>query len=59
LSEREFQILNLTISDKSNKEIADLIFVSVNTVKFHLKNIYEKLGVTNRKEAINFVVSGS
>jgi DNA-binding CsgD family transcriptional regulator len=57
LSEREFDILELTISDKSNNEIAETLFVSVNTVKFHLKNIYEKLGVSNRKEAISFVIS--
>jgi DNA-binding CsgD family transcriptional regulator len=56
LSEREFDILELTISDKSNNEIAEALFVSVNTVKFHLKNIYEKLGVSNRKEAISFVI---
>lgn len=57
LSDREFEILEQTVSDKSNKEIADALFVSVNTVKFHLKNIYEKLGVSNRKEAISFVIN--
>lgn len=52
LSEREFEILNFAISDLSNVEIADKTFVSVNTVKFHLKNVYTKLGVSNRKEAL-------
>lgn len=52
LSEREFEILNEAISDKTNKEISDAIFVSVNTVKSHLKNIYTKLGVSNRKDAL-------
>lgn len=56
LSEREFDILKLAITEKSNKEIANDLFVSVNTVKFHLKNIYEKLGVSNRKEALQFVI---
>lgn len=57
LSEREFEVLSEAISDKTNSEIADAVFVSVNTVKFHLKNIYEKLGVTNRKEALEAILA--
>ena len=59
LSEREFEILNEAISDKNNSEIAETLFVSVNTVKFHLRNIYEKIGVSNRKEALEFLISRS
>jgi len=59
LSEREFEILMLAVSDKNNSEIAEQIFVSVNTVKYHLKNIYEKLGVSNRKEALQFTINPS
>ncbi|MEQ9466092.1 MAG: tetratricopeptide repeat protein [Ekhidna sp.] len=59
LSEREFEILNLTASDKTNQEIAEEVFVSVNTVKYHLKNIYDKLGVNNRKEALHLIVGRS
>lgn len=59
LSEREFEIMMLAISDQSNGEIADQLFVSVNTVKFHLKNVYEKLGVSNRKEALQFAIKTS
>ncbi len=59
LSEREFEILNFALSDLSNSEIADKAFVSVNTVKFHLKNVYEKLGVGNRKEALQFAIQSS
>lgn len=59
LTEREFEILNLTVSDKTNQEIAEEVFVSVNTVKYHLKNVYEKLGVNNRKEALHLIVSQS
>ena len=56
LSGREFEILEFAISDLNNTEIADKIFVSVNTVKYHLKNIYHKLGVSNRKEALEYVI---
>lgn len=59
LTEREFEILNLTVSDKTNNEIAEEVFVSVNTVKYHLKNVYEKLGVNNRKEALHLIVGQS
>lgn len=54
LSDREFEILNLAVSDMSNIEIAEKTFISTNTVKYHLKNIYQKLGVSNRKEALQF-----
>ncbi len=59
LSEREFEILSLAISEKNNHEIAEETFISVNTVKYHLKNIYEKLGVTNRREALQAIINRS
>jgi DNA-binding CsgD family transcriptional regulator len=59
LSEREFEVLHLTLEDLKNQEIADEIHISINTVKFHLKNIYEKIGVKNRKEILNFVIDKS
>lgn len=59
LSEREYEILTEAISDKTNGEIAETVFVSVNTVKTHLKNIYMKLGVSNRKEALEVIVAKS
>ncbi|MEP1095882.1 MAG: tetratricopeptide repeat protein [Cyclobacteriaceae bacterium] len=52
LSDREIEILNFAMSDLTNSQIAEKAFVSVNTVKFHLKNIYGKLGVGNTREAL-------
>jgi DNA-binding CsgD family transcriptional regulator len=52
LSMREFEILNLISTGKTNREIAELTFISENTVKYHLKNIYVKLDVKNRTEAL-------
>ena len=57
LSSREYEVLNLALSDKSNSEIAKLTGVSVSTIKFHLKNAYLKLGVAGRKEALEFVIN--
>ncbi|MEP2024745.1 MAG: tetratricopeptide repeat protein [Reichenbachiella sp.] len=56
LTDREFEILRHAIGDMNNSQIAEKVFVSVNTVKYHLKNIYEKLGVSNRKQALEYVV---
>ena len=52
LSERELSVLRLLSEGKTNQQIAGEIFVSVNTIKSHLKNIYGKLGVNNRREAV-------
>lgn len=51
LTRQEQNILNLLLEDKSNKEIADALFVSLSTVKTHVNNIYKKLNVQNRDEA--------
>lgn len=51
LTEREREVLAHLAQGRTNQEIADALTVSENTVRFHLKNIYEKLGVTNRTEA--------
>lgn len=59
LTEREFEALKLSLEGKTNPEIADKIFVSVSTVKFHLRNTYSKLGVTNRKEAFQYILKTS
>lgn len=52
LSRRECQMLELLALGLSNQAIADRSFVSVNTVKYHLKNLYSKLAVESRFEAV-------
>nr|NQU93206.1 hypothetical protein [Bacteroidota bacterium] len=51
LSTRELDILKLVAEDLTNQEIADKLFISLNTVKTHFKNIYFKLEVDNRAKA--------
>ena len=53
LSVREFRILRLLAADRSNKEIAAELCISVRTVKYHNSQIFEKLGVENRIQALN------
>jgi len=53
LSKKEKQTLELLCAGLSNQEIAGQSFVSPNTVKTHIKNIYTKLRVNNRSQAIN------
>ncbi|WP_299016767.1 LuxR C-terminal-related transcriptional regulator [uncultured Polaribacter sp.] len=53
LSLRELEVFNLIVIGKTNKEISNEINISINTVKFHLKNIYDKLNIKSRKEAKN------
>lgn len=52
LSAREEEVLDLLARGLPNAEIAAALSVSENTVRFHLKNIYDKLSVTNRTEAV-------
>ena len=52
LSERELEVLTLLASGRQNREVARDLFVSVGTVKTHTNNIYRKLGVHNRAEAL-------
>lgn len=52
LSERECEILVLIASGSTNNMISESLFISLNTVKWHLKNIFGKLGVNNRTSAV-------
>lgn len=52
LTDREFEILRLLNRDISRAEMARELFISVNTLKGHLRSIYRKLGVTNKDAAV-------
>lgn len=54
LSPRELDILRELMKGATNREIAHSLFISVNTVKHHIHNILEKLGVENRHQAAEF-----
>jgi NarL family two-component system response regulator LiaR len=51
LTEREMEVLCLIAEGKSNQETADLLFIGIKTVKFHVTNILAKLGVEDRTQA--------
>jgi len=51
LTQREKDIMRAIIDGQSNKEISDAFFISIETVKSHVKSIYQKLQVRNRVEA--------
>ncbi|MCB9251486.1 MAG: response regulator transcription factor [Flavobacteriales bacterium] len=52
ISKRELEVLQLMNRGLSNQEIADTLFVSLNTVKTHTGNLYKKLKVNKRNQAI-------
>jgi LuxR family maltose regulon positive regulatory protein len=52
LTEREQEILRLIAAGRSNPEIAERLYLSLNTIKWHVKNLYGKLDVSSRIEAV-------
>ncbi len=56
LTEREREVLVLIAKGLRNKEIADTLFISERTVKFHANALYQKLNVTSRTEAVSFAL---
>lgn len=52
LSEKEISILERVAEGKSNKELAELLYISQRTVEYHLTNIFNKLNVHSRAEAV-------
>jgi LuxR family maltose regulon positive regulatory protein len=56
LSTRELEVLRLLGTDLDGPGIARELFISLNTVRTHTKNVYAKLGVTNRRAAVRRAV---
>ena len=52
LSVRELEVLHLLADGYSNQEIADKLFVSLNTIKTHISKLYQKLNVSRRTQAV-------
>jgi LuxR family maltose regulon positive regulatory protein len=52
LSDRELEVLHLIAAGSSNQQIAEELVLTVGTVKWHLSNIYSKLGVNSRTQAV-------
>ncbi|MFN2235051.1 MAG: response regulator [Anaerolineales bacterium] len=56
LTKREIQLLYWMVEGYSNREIAKELFISENTVKYHIRNIFQKLEVQNRTEAVAYAL---
>jgi len=54
LSHREIEVLRLVAAGRSNQQIADDLVISINTVRRHVSNVFDKIGVVNRTEAANY-----
>ena len=52
LTEREIQVMELLVEGKENKEIAEILFISPNTVKRHIKSVFSKMDVHSRAAAV-------
>jgi two-component system, NarL family, response regulator LiaR len=56
LTERELEVLRAAAGGRSNKEIGETLFISVYTVQVHLRNIFGKLDVSSRTEAVTYAL---
>jgi DNA-binding NarL/FixJ family response regulator len=59
LSDRQLEVLRLLAEGCSYEEIGRRLFISVNTVKFHTRSIFERLGVRNRMAAVRILTDAS
>ncbi len=56
LTAREIEVLEMVSDGKTSKQIGDLLYISENTVKNHIRNILDKLGLHSRNEAVLYAV---
>jgi len=56
LTPREFEVLELLVEGLNNPEISDRLYISIGTTRTHVSNIFSKLGVANRAEAITLAL---
>ncbi len=56
LSEREVEVLRLVASGRTNQQIADELFISLNTVARHVSNVFDKTGAANRADAASYAM---
>ena len=56
LSERELEVLRHVAGGNRNRDIAELLYISEETVKVHLKHVMEKLGASDRTQAVAIAV---
>lgn len=56
LTDRERDVLNCMVDGSNNQQIADKLDISIGTVKFHISNIFHKLGVDSRVEAVKLAI---
>ena len=59
ITPRELEIARLLVTGKSNKEIADLVSISVRTVERHVSNLYEKTGAHGRAAITAYILSNN
>ena len=56
LSDRELEVLRLVMAGNCNREIADCLFISEETIKAHVKHVFEKLGAADRTHAVTIAL---
>lgn len=52
MTERQIEVLNLIKQGKTDEEIGSILFISINTVKIHVRGIFEELEASNRAHAV-------
>ena len=57
ITPRELEVLQLIAEGLSNKEMAERLFVSENTIKTHTSRVFDKLGASRRTQAVQFAKS--